>query len=303
MNSSTDSNINHTTVSLKDTDMNLQSTETELNSAIYTGQVRHRRFSPKAHDFTYKVFMVYLDLQELDTVFAQSRWWSKKRFNIARFRRSDFFDRQEGESLYETISHWLEHENGRRPEGPIRMLTNLRYFGFIINPITCYYCFDSSGETLQTIILEVTNTPWGESCHYILNVDEFGDSFDSKAIVNTKPVLNTNAVSNSQKASKTKRAIRFTKKMHVSPFQPMNLEYLWVGKKPAKDLLVHIDVQQDQQPIFDVTLTLKRQSMNRENMNGVLWRYPVMTLQVVMGIYWQALMLLIKRIPFYSIPK
>ncbi len=250
----------------------------ELNSAIYSGKVRHRRFTPKAHAFFYKVFMVYLDLHEIDQVFAKSPWWSNKKFNIAQFRRSDFFDKKQSGSLYDALANWLERENGKRPEGPIRMLANLRYFGFIINPITCYYCFDKTGKHLETVVAEVTNTPWGERCQYILNVADL------------------------EKNNSKKQTFTFTKKMHVSPFQPMDLEYHWAGKTPDKDLLVHIDVHQHQQSVFDATLTLKREAMTSQAMNSILWRYPLMTSKVVLGIYWQALKLFIKRIPFYGSP-
>ena len=265
------------------TSINTNRNPTDLNSAIYTGQVRHRRFSPKSNAFLYNVFMVYLDLQELDDVFKQSRWWSIDRFNVAQFKRSDFFDKHADGSLYDAVSSWLERENGSRPEGPIRMLANLRYFGFIINPITCYYCFDKTGKELQTIILEVTNTPWGEYCKYILNVT---DSDKDVSMPQSK-----------------KQVIKFSKKMHVSPFQPMDLEYYWVGRAPDKNLLIHIDVQQGQQSVFDATLTLKRQAMSKRTMNSILWRYPLMTMKVVVGIYWEALKLFVKRIPFYSLPK
>ena len=264
--------------------MNIDANSSNLSSAIYSGQVRHRRSSPKPHNFVYQVFMVYLDLQELDDVFVQSRWWSLEQFNIAQFKRADFFDKQSKGSLYKAIADWLEHENGKRPEGPIRMLTNLRYFGFIINPITCYYCFDEQGKELQTIVLEVTNTPWGQRCHYILNLAD------------------SNAAASSKKLVHAKKAINFSKKMHVSPFQPMALEYYWVGESPAKNLLVHIDVHQDDESVFDATLTLKREAFNKKNMSKVLWRYPLMTTKVVAGIYWEAVKLFVKGIPLFSVP-
>lgn len=226
--------------------------------------------------------MVYLDLQELDQVFAKSPLWSHKTFSIARFKRSDFFDKKNDGSLYDALANWLERENGKKPEGPIRMLTNLRYFGFIVNPITCYYCFDKTGTILETVVAEVTNTPWGERCHYMLNV---GADRQSKA-----------------GGGLSKQAFSFAKKMHVSPFHPMDLQYYWTGKTPDKDLLVHIDVQQQQQSIFDATLTLKREEMTRQSMNSVLWRYPLMTTKVIAGIYWQALKLFVKGIPFYGRP-
>jgi len=78
------------------------------------------------------------------------------------------------------------------------MLTNLRYFGFIINPITCYYCFDETGEKIETIVAEVTNTPWKQRCHYVLAIDE-------------------------EQQQRGAQHVFFTKEMHVSPFQPVHL--------------------------------------------------------------------------------
>jgi DUF1365 family protein len=248
-----------------------------LASAIYQGTVRHRRYTPKNHEFTYNVFMVYLDLQELDNVFSLSRWWSHKSANLAWFKRQDFMDGESDKPLYDSVAKLVEQETGQRPSGPIRMLTNLRYFGFIINPITCYYCFDETGKKLETIVAEVTNTPWKQRCHYVLNVKD--------------------------SHSEAKQKFTFAKSMHVSPFQPMNLNYHWKGKTPADDLLVHIDVSNEDSVVFDATMVLKAQPMTASTMNKVLFRYPWMTLKVFSAIYWQALKLAAKKIPYFSNPK
>lgn len=254
-----------------------------LQSAIYEGTVRHRRYTPKAHDFSYQVFMVYLDLEEIDRVFNQSRSWSCERFSLAWFRRKDFFDGASDTSLYDAVANAVEQETGRRPMGSIRMLSNLRYFGFMINPITCYYCFDATGQQLETIVAEVTNTPWKQRCHYILDCTH-----------------------NNQDDSQD---ITFDKVMHVSPFQPMDLYYRWRGKTPSDHLSIHLDVfsKDDQshdvpKPVFDATLLLQRQAMTTSVMNQKIRRYPWMTLKVCAAIYWQALRLWMKKIPFYGAP-
>lgn len=248
-----------------------------LDSAIYEGVVRHRRYTPIYREFSYNVFMVYLDLQDLDQVFNQSRWWSYKGFNLARFQRKDFLDGRDDTSLYDGVVNLVEQATGRRPCGPIRMLTNLRYFGFIINPISCYYCFDETGEKLETIVAEVTNTPWKQRRHYVLEVNE--------------------------SSNERKQQYTFAKTMHVSPFQPMNLVYRWSGMTPSKQLLVHIDVCKENDAVFDATMVLQHKPITTATMNSVLLRYPLMTVKVFASIYWQAMKLALNRIPFYSNPK
>ena len=248
-----------------------------LASGIYTGTVRHRRFSPKANHFVYKVFMVYLDLQEFDQVFSRSRLWSSKRFNLAWFKRSDYLDGDNSKALYDSVADLVAERTGKRLDGPIRMLTNLRYFGFIINPITCYYCFSQDGSRLETIVAEVTNTPWRNRIQYVLTVsDEQKDSGKQKFL--------------------------FAKDMHVSPFQPMDLEYAWKGKTPADDLLIHLDVNCDTDTVLDATLVLERQEMTTKVMNVHLLLYPLMTVKVFAGIYWQALKLFLKGISYHPNP-
>ena len=107
-----------------------------MHSAIYQGFLRHRRFTPHAHRFTYQVFMMYLDLDELDEVLDSSPWWSQKSWRPARFRREDFYGDPKL-PLKQAVLKRIEDETGRRHDGPVRMLANLRYYGFIINPISC----------------------------------------------------------------------------------------------------------------------------------------------------------------------
>ena len=180
------------------------------HSAIYHGMVRHRRFTPRSHAFRYRVFMMYFDLDELDDVLAMSPWWSMKSWSLARFSRKDYFG-DESLSIKQAVLSEVNERLGLSLSGSVRMLTNCRYFGFIINPITIYYCFDES-EQLQAMLLEVTNTPWNEKIPYVLKCDP----------------------------SDQMQRIQFNKAMHVSPFHPMEHFYDWRSNVPNKKLAVHM---------------------------------------------------------------
>jgi DUF1365 family protein len=245
-----------------------------MNSYLYIGQVRHRRTSPRVHQFSYKLFMSYLDLDELPTLFNRYWLWSAERFNLAWFKRSDHLGDQ-AQPLSESVRDRVENETGHRPTGRVCLLTHLRYFGFGFNPVSFYYCYDKN-EQLHSIIAEVSNTPWRERYEYVFPVNA------SHPI----PVEDGYCFSNE-------------KRFHVSPYMPMDIEYRWHVSRPEQALAVQIENLHAGEKMFEATLDLQRVVINSRSLRRILIQFPLITAKLVAAIYFEAIRLWIKKTPFY----
>lgn len=247
-----------------------------MHSRIYEGQVKHRRFEPRHHEFQYSLYMMYLDLDELPFVFDRFWLWSVNRFNLAFFdRRKHYGDPQR--PLDECIRELVQEKTGQKQEGPIRLLTHMCYYGYGFNPVSFYYCFDAQDKHLECIVAEVNNTPWGEQHCYVLH-------------------------ENDNSGGQQKKRYQFDKCFHVSPFMEMNLLYDWRFSTPDKNLVVFMSNLKEDIRLFDAGMVLESIPIKSATLARVLIKYPFMTAKVIIAIHYQAFRLWLKKIPFYTHP-
>ncbi len=250
----------------------------DLASAVYEGRVQHRRHRPTRHAFSHGLGQLWLDLDEIDRVFDRRWLWSVDRRNVAEFRRRDYLDGDDGTSLAESVRSRVCTVLGHAPTGPVRLLTHPRYFGHVFNPVSFYYCYRADGVGLDAILAEITNTPWQERHAYVLDV---GDAQRRGNVLEWD----------------------FDKRFHVSPFMAMARRYRWRFTVPGEVLGVHMQARDGEDREFDATLSLKRRPLDGRALARLLWRYPLMTAQVVGAIHWQALRLWLKRTPVHDHPR
>jgi uncharacterized protein len=244
-------------------------------SGLYEGWLRHRRHEPVEHELRVRLFMSYLDLDELPQLLDRSRLWSARGPAPAWFRRADYLG-DPAQPLREAVLDAVEQRTGTRPPGPVRVLTHVRTLGHLFNPVSFYYCFDRAGRRVQAVAAEVTNTPWGERHVYAFARGE-------------------------EQQGKVLHA-RVGKDFHVSPFLGMDAEYDWRLSEPGDDLQVHIESRSAGRPVFEATLALERREPTPAALRRALVRYPLLPLRVVGGIYAHALRLKLKGAPYHRHP-
>jgi len=237
---------------------------------------------------------VWIDLDNIPQLAEHSRWWSIEKFNAVSFYRKDYLAGDV--DLKSSVIKKIFDDTAIQFTGQIYLLTTLRQWGFCFNPVSFYFCYSDEGK-LQFILEEINNTPWNERYCYVHDCSKSEQS-SSHRREQQSPIIN----------KQNKHSFHFDKVFHVSPFMPMNVLYQWHYTIKRSSILIHMEVfdksskQENEEIKFYANMQLKALPLNKKNANRLPIKFPLMCVKVVSAIYWNALKLWFKKVPFYNHP-
>lgn len=247
-----------------------------MHSCLYTGRVAHHRYGPVDHGFQYPVTMAYIDLDEWRQG-ALGHLLTPSRYARIAWPTDEHVCHADG-PLKERVKELVHSDTGMRLRGPIRLLTQLRCFGYYFSPLNLFYCYDADGREVDAVVAEVNNTPWNEQHHYVL--------WEGNRLSHDAGLR-----------------FRHPKSFHVSPFMQMEVDYRWRLSEPGDDLGVRIENLEAGEMFFEASMQLQRRPLTANELRRAAWRFPFMTGKIIAAIHWQALRLWWKRCPYHSHPK
>ena len=237
------------------------------NSYIYTGTVIHKRFKPKIHFFSYKVFSLLIDLSELDLMHKTLKLFSYDKFNIISFFNKDHGPR-DGSSVKNWVLQNLKKNNIETNDIQIKILCYPRIFGYVFNPLSVFYIYDKNSE-LISILYEVKNT-FGEQHVYVFKTKKNQDLIQHVC----------------------------KKKFHVSPFIKMDCVYFFRLLKPSNKVSVIIDLNDQEGKILYASQDGIKSDLNNKNLIKSYLKHPLMSLKIILAIHFEAFKLWTKGIKF-----
>ncbi|WP_018982951.1 DUF1365 domain-containing protein [Salinimonas chungwhensis] len=237
------------------------------SSGIYHGTVYHERFLPTRHRFTYSIFLFWISLDELNQLDENVKHFSSMHRSLVRFRRTDYVG-DESQDVKLSVLSKITELGGPELNGDVFLLGQLRMFGLYFSPVNFYFVRPAGNTDFSHMLAEVSNTPWNERHYYLVNLAEQRDT---------------------------------EKQFHVSPFNPMDMQYKWQIEQPGDAFTLRMDCYQDKKH-FSAGLAMKYEPLTSKTLRKALLKTPSMTVKTVVGIYWQALKLWLKRTPVYSHP-
>ena len=240
-------------------------------SAIYTGTVRHARYTPARHRFSYRVFSLYLDVDDLDASTNLPTLLSVNRFNLFSIKLKDH-GTKDATGLRPFIDNLMAKRGIPAPER-IFILCYPRIMGYAFNPLTVYYCLNEGA--VSALVYEVRNT-FGDDHIYVVPVGARG-------------------IETSLSHSRDKQ-------MHVSPFIDMNATYHFSAPLPDDTLRLVIREKQNNAPLLIASFAGQRRPLNSRQLLRAFFAYPMMTLKVIAAIHFEAGRLFLKNVPFISRP-
>ncbi len=240
--------------------------ESSLNSAIYIGDIRHRRFAVKAHQFNYPLYMMWVDLAHPDELNSVHPWLGLTGFKALKFTQSDYLNYQTNMQLpLKQRALNKINELGIDTEfSQVFMLGQIRCFGLYFSPVNFFF-FQTCDGHFTHMLAEVSNTPWNERHYYVVPLE---------------------------------KKVNFKKVFSVSPFMNLDMNYFWHIRMNTNNTLIHIENKKGKTLLFDATLRLQKQPLTKQQVSAVLKQFPAMTLSILKGIYLHALKLFCKGVPF-----